>query len=183
MDEPTGLEALAAFLPVFESPDFVFGHWEQPPPDEDGTMHFPYFVLNPDAERFMGTVGFHGWVLRGFDWIAWNATDEGIALRTAEGLSNATPQQLAQLLTALVRQDRFVEGALGQAYDEGLLDENRYPSRHAGWRLTGRSNVLVQVEHVLRVVAILDGDKAIVGRGTERSPNLLDRKVVDRVDV
>jgi hypothetical protein len=84
-------------------------------------MQFPYFVLSPEAESFMGTVGFHGWVLPGFDWMAWNATGEANALRTAEGLLNATPRQLAQLLTALVRQDRFVEGALGQAYDVGLL--------------------------------------------------------------
>ena len=62
-----------------------------------------------------------GWVLN-FAWPAWKQTDEAISLRDdAAALAAATPEQLARLLTVLIRQDRFVEGALGSAYESGLL--------------------------------------------------------------
>lgn len=115
------LQALAAFLPVFDSPDFVFGHWEEPPPEPDGTLRFPYFALGPDAQSFFEEVGRGGWVINGFDWKAWNGTPEAVALRRGDGFDRATPIALARLLTALVRQDRFVEGTLAEAHESGLL--------------------------------------------------------------
>jgi len=33
----------------------------------------------------------------------------------------ATPEQLAMLLTAIVRSDRFVEGSIAGAFESGLL--------------------------------------------------------------
>lgn len=115
------LEALAAFLPVFDSADFVFGQWEQPPPDPDGTLHFPYFVFRPDAQSFLEEVDRGGWVITGFDWTTWNSTPEAVSLRRGDGLARATPIALARLFTALVRQERFVEGTLAEAHESGLL--------------------------------------------------------------
>jgi len=64
-----------------------------------------------------------GWVLWGeFDWAEWMKTQEAQRLRDdREALSRATPDQLARLLTVLIRQDRFVEGALQSAFESGLL--------------------------------------------------------------
>ncbi len=121
MTEPDRLRALAAFLAVFDSPDFVFGRWEQPAAESDGTGYFPQFVLSPQAEAFLAEVGRGGWIIDGFDWKAWNATPEAVGLRRGDGFDRATPIALARLLTALVRQDRFVEGTLAEAHEDGLL--------------------------------------------------------------
>lgn len=116
------LEAVAAFLPILSAPDFRFGHWEQPPPEPDGTLHFPYFVRGPEADAFIGALGRAGWVTPGFDWSAWGTTDEGLALRAGgEALARATPLQLAQLTTLLIRRARFVEGSLEGDYESGVL--------------------------------------------------------------
>jgi Family of unknown function (DUF6508) len=112
------LEALAAFLPAFESPDFVFGAWDEPPA---GGLQLPHFALSPVAEEFLAEVGRGGWIINGFDWKAWNATPEAVSLRRGDGFDRATPIALARLLTALVRQDRFVEGTLVEAHESGLL--------------------------------------------------------------
>ena len=39
----------------------------------------------------------------------------------ARALAQATPEQLARLLTVCVREDRFCEGALESAFESGLL--------------------------------------------------------------
>lgn len=61
-------------------------------------------------------------VLPDFDWPEWSGTAEAASLRDdPEALANATPIQLAQLITVLVREDRFCEGALGANFASGLL--------------------------------------------------------------
>ncbi|MDQ3126943.1 MAG: DUF6508 domain-containing protein, partial [Chloroflexota bacterium] len=62
------------------------------------------------------------WLIQGFDWRTWLHTDEGRALRDqADALDAATADQLAKLLTAIVRSDRFVEGSIEGAFRSGLL--------------------------------------------------------------
>jgi hypothetical protein len=57
-----------------------------------------------------------------FDWPTWMQTDEAIHLRDdLDSLAQATPEQLAHLLTVMIRQDRFVEGSLGAHAESGLL--------------------------------------------------------------
>jgi hypothetical protein len=63
-----------------------------------------------------------GWVERDFDWGTWMGTPEALNLRDAPAsLVNATPAQLAHLLTVVIRQDRFAEGSLVASYESGLL--------------------------------------------------------------
>ena len=109
------LDALAEFLPKFESPDFEFGRMESPP----GAM--PFYVLSDTASKFHKTCYQMKWV-QPFDWSKWKDSPEAIKLRDEpSALEQATPEQLERLLTVLIRQDRFVEGALGGAYESGLL--------------------------------------------------------------
>jgi hypothetical protein len=121
LTERQRLEALAAFLPVFDSPDFVFGQWADARTAAGGTLQFPHFDMSPEAEAFLAEVGRGGWIIDGFDWKAWNGTPEAVGLRRGDGFERATPIALARLLTALVRQDRFVEGTLVEAHEAGLL--------------------------------------------------------------
>ena len=115
------LRALAELVPVLAADDADFGHWETPGP-VDGVYQLPYFVFGPTAEAFRAAVGRGGWIVSGFDWMTWLQTDAGQALRDRpEALATASPDDLAKLLTAIVRSDRFVEGSIVGAFESGLL--------------------------------------------------------------
>ena len=115
--EPS-LDALAAFLPAFEAPGFVFATMEGGA--KDGTM--PWSRLAEDASRFVETAYEDGWVSPEVDWPAWKETEEARRLRDdPSAIGTATVEQLQKLLTTVIRQDRFVEGALATAFDSGLL--------------------------------------------------------------
>ncbi len=109
------LDALAEYLDAFESP-IEFGYWESP----SGSL--PYYVLHEgEPMDFVRTCYESGWI-QPFDWADWMGTPEAIELRDDPSLlERATPEQLGKLLTVIIRQDRFVEGALGSAFDSGLL--------------------------------------------------------------
>ena len=116
MSDADRLRALAELVPVLEAPDADFGHWETPP----GTLG--YFELGRAGEAFRSAVGRGGWVIAGCDWRAWLETPEGTALRERpEATAEASMEQLARLLTAIVRSDRFVEGSMEGAFESGLL--------------------------------------------------------------
>ena len=110
------LNALAEFLPIFETPDFEFGHFV----DEPGT--FGYYSFSQDASRFIDVCYEMKWVNLSFYWSAWNDSAEALQLRDdPAALESATPNQLQNLLTVVIRQDRFVEGALAAVFESGLL--------------------------------------------------------------
>jgi ADP-ribosylglycohydrolase len=114
------LRALADLLPILEAPDADFGSWA-PPSTEGGVTHLPYYTFGPAGEAFQAAVGRGGWIFP-FDWGAWLQTAEGRALTSErEALAAATPLQLARLLTAIVRSDRFTEGSIAGAFESGLL--------------------------------------------------------------
>jgi hypothetical protein len=78
--------------------------------------------MGDPAVRFVETAYHLGWVVVGLDWSEWLQTKAARRLRDdPKMLAQATPEQLAYLLTACIRQDRFVEGALGAAFESGLL--------------------------------------------------------------
>lgn len=61
-------------------------------------------------------------MIDGFDWRTWLAGPAGARLRDDRAaLAEATPEDLARLLTAIVRSDRFVEGSIAGAFESGLL--------------------------------------------------------------
>jgi hypothetical protein len=115
------LASLADLVPMLEAADADFGHWGAPPP-VDGVGHMPYFAFGPASEEWRAAVGRGSWIVMGFDWMTWLDTEEGQALRDRpEALAAATSDDLAKLLTAIVRSDRFVEGSIAGAFESGLL--------------------------------------------------------------
>jgi hypothetical protein len=107
------LRVLSRFLPDFEQADFSPGDWTEMQKQEDGVYTMPYATLSPAALEFVRAAYDGGWVLQDFSWPEWKDTDEAIALyRDPDLLAQATPRQLAQLLTVFIRQGRFVEGGL-----------------------------------------------------------------------
>lgn len=115
------LTALAELLPILEDPQADFGHWD-PARRVDGVLHLPAFTFGPTAEAFRAAVGRGGWIVTGFDWMTWLRTEDGQALHDRpDAVATASVDDLAKLITAIVRSDRFVEGSLVGAFESGLL--------------------------------------------------------------
>ncbi len=95
------LRGLAALLPLFNSPGS----------DPDTAIN----ALNEAAYRL-------GWVLADFDWSEWAHGPECQSLVTnSANVASTDPLTLARLLTAHLRLDRFCEGHLQAAFQDGHL--------------------------------------------------------------
>jgi hypothetical protein len=115
------LKAIAAFLPAFEDADFVFARRRTGEPNARGIAQLPWYGYSPTAQAFVATAYEYGWVCRA-DYATWMETRGAKRLRDEPAaLAAATPDQLASLLTVLIRHDRFVEGELAGAFRSGLL--------------------------------------------------------------
>lgn len=116
------LHGIAAFLPLFEHPGFTFGDWDEPEYVEPGVMTMPNFNISGVAYAFNKTAYDLGWVRTGFNWPDWAQSPEAIRLRDdPESMARATPDQISCLLTVIIRQERFCEGALETAFESGLV--------------------------------------------------------------
>ena len=119
MSEPSlneRLEALAAFVPIFEAQNFFYGNWHNPP------GRLPWFDLSADAVRFVSTSGRYGWVVPDIDWPAWQQSAAARQLLTnTKSIERASVADLEYLLTTHIRLDRFNEGHLASAFASGHL--------------------------------------------------------------
>ena len=92
---------------VFERADFQLGTWAGGE-NVDGVIQMPYYSLGPEAERFISMAYEFGWVTP-FDWGTWAQTPEGQRLSAGgDAVAAATPDDLARLLTTLIRSERSV---------------------------------------------------------------------------
>ncbi len=115
------LGRLADFAVAFEAPGFVAGE-DVTPVSKPGVWSMPYTRYDPEVDRFVTLAYEDGWVRANFDWGEWSATPEARTLRDdPEALASATPDQLAKLITVLVRQERFSEASLLWACEAGLV--------------------------------------------------------------
>jgi Family of unknown function (DUF6508) len=122
-DKRGRLKHLAAFGPILRDPATVFGAWHEM--TGKGTMRnaytFPWFEYSDVANRFQKML-YDGGCIRDFDWGEWKDGPEGQNLfGHRQAIAAADCDQLAKLLTTLVRQDRFVEGLLAEAYEHKIL--------------------------------------------------------------
>lgn len=114
------LDALAAFLPIFEREDFQFGTVTQPERDGD-VITMGDDVVSADTEAFIAAAYRHGWVWW-FKWAAWWGSEEAQALSIdLASIGEANEDQLAKLLTAVIRGDRLNEGLLAVSFENGLI--------------------------------------------------------------
>jgi uncharacterized protein DUF6508 len=117
------LRAIGAFVDELEAPTFDAGHWH---PSEiirrDGDTDIwsmPWYELSDRASAFVSALA---GIIVVFDWPTWARTDEAQTLHDdRQALAAASLDQLAQVATAVVREDRFNEGALGDSFDSGLM--------------------------------------------------------------
>lgn len=116
------LAGLAGFSRAFEAPGFQFATWHQPVSGTPGLHVFPACNYGDDAVAFIKAAYELGWVRQGFNWSDWMGTPEAKRLTAnPKHIAEASFDQLAKLLTALVCGDRFNEGGLRAAFDAGLL--------------------------------------------------------------
>ena len=121
MTGPKNITAIAAFLPVFDRDDYMGGTWTEP--NHEGDTFTPsYFKQDSEASAFVKTCYDNGWVLTNFDWASFAQTSEARTLHDDDAaLDGATEEQLAKLLTIVIRQDRFEEGAFAAAIECGFV--------------------------------------------------------------
>jgi len=116
------LQVLADFLPVLRRPGFKAGEICGGDETEPGVFRIPFVSYDPVVDAFVEVAYSHAWVLKDFGWPTWAQSVEAKSLRDDEtAIRKAVPEQLARLLTVCIRQDRFVEGALMNAFDSGLI--------------------------------------------------------------
>jgi hypothetical protein len=102
-----GLRALVEALPHCRKGNF--GRWE-----DAVVVYAPWIDFLTD--RLYAT----GWIRADFDWSQW-ARSEQAQTFLEKDFSNASSGDLAKLLTAFIRQDRFCEGALLNGFETGVI--------------------------------------------------------------
>jgi hypothetical protein len=113
---------LAEFAAVFEAPDFKAAEGRPLLEATPEVILWRGISYSAPVEAFVAAAYEHGWVLRSFDWPNWARSADAIRLRDDESaLAAASEEQLMQLLTVCIRQDRFAEGALLAAFESGLI--------------------------------------------------------------
>jgi len=116
------LAPIVAFLPELESAGFSPGCWRGGAPGPSGAIQAPWFEYSPRMEALLAEIRRAGLVLMGFDWMAWLDSPEGRGFRDDPGrIEQAAEIELARLLTAIIRGDRFIEGNIAGAFESGHL--------------------------------------------------------------
>lgn len=116
------LLSLAAFLPAFEAPGFVFGAWAGGERQPDGRITMPYYDIGETAQAFVSAAYTDEWVTPTFDWPAWAGSTEFERFdRDPAAIASASSDQLARLLTVYIRSERFGDGNLEAAFKRGVL--------------------------------------------------------------
>ena len=113
------LRAIGAFREELETPGFDAGAWHRSERLGE-VLTLPWFELSDRGQAFVRTLA--GIMRPGFDWPAWAQTPRARALHDDRAvLDGASAEELAMLATALIREDRFNEGALGDDFASGLM--------------------------------------------------------------
>lgn len=114
------VEALLAFLPVFEAPSFVAGKWSEVQ-EIQGETELPYFVQSQAVSDFMDACYRNGFVTD-FDWgsPAWQEQVQRYMDRP-ERLGDADLVVLRRLITTHIRNDRFCDGHLAKMFEGGHI--------------------------------------------------------------
>ena len=109
------------FMATDNSHEGSFGSWVLPKPIDQNTMALGYSTMGPLLETVYDFAYAQGFILP-FDWMTWMET-EGEQTRTnpTEQLSRRTLTETLGLVTAIFRSDRFNEGALLEAFDNGTM--------------------------------------------------------------
>jgi hypothetical protein len=96
-----------------------FGEFQVPTEDEAGVLTFPFWINGPLIDRFLDIV-YQIPIIINFNWGGW---DEGrnMARNPDFDYNTIDIPTKCKLITAIVRNDRFCEGALAEAFESGWM--------------------------------------------------------------
>ena len=86
-------------------------------PGADGVLQWPYPVYAPAVEELLAALARVG-AVPVFDWAQWDGRSR---LRSADDVAAAPLADVARFLTTLVRGERFADGTVAAALDDGRL--------------------------------------------------------------
>lgn len=111
-------QPLFELIPTIRS-TLKFGEMAGGEKDDKGTIRLPYCIEAPIVSRFLEIV-YSLPIMINFDWGAW---EEGRKIASDENFDFDTLDisTKCKLITAIVRNDRFCEGALVSAFESGLI--------------------------------------------------------------
>jgi len=111
-------QPLLALIPEIENTS-KFGEWSGRYKNEEGIIRLPYCVPTSIVSQFLEIV-YAIPIIISFDWGAW---DEGRRIASDVNFDFDTIDLVTKckLITAIVRNDRFCEGALVSAFESGLI--------------------------------------------------------------
>jgi hypothetical protein len=110
-------EPLLDLIPAIEQTS-DFGKISGGGVNEDQTISLPYYTPSKIVQEFLHTV-YDIPIIIPFDWAAW---DEGRKMAQPDfDLDSVDLITKCKLITAIVRNDRFCEGALDNAFVSGLI--------------------------------------------------------------
>jgi hypothetical protein len=99
------IDALLAFLPLFERPGRTFARWGEVEKNADGSISLPFPVYDEDGEEFFSLVGQRGWLDYGY-----KPEEAARMLADADFIGRASLEQMKTMLTFCVRGERFCDG-------------------------------------------------------------------------
>jgi hypothetical protein len=109
---------LLDLIPEIES-RFLFGDMKGGGKDESGFIQFPFWDASPVVHRFDEIV-YELPIIINFDWVKW---DEGREIVNDDdfNFNSIDIPKKCKILTAIVRSDRFSDGAIIYAFNSGLI--------------------------------------------------------------
>ncbi|MFU8813691.1 MAG: DUF6508 domain-containing protein [Balneolaceae bacterium] len=96
-----------------------FGEMKGGERTKEGALEMPYWAESEIVSRFKKIV-YEMPIIIDFDWASWDEGREMITDKNVNFDSIDTPTK-CKLITAIVRNDRFCEGALASAFESGLI--------------------------------------------------------------
>lgn len=116
--EPAGLAALAAFASRLDEP---FGDWKGGDTLNEDAITLPWFAPSPLVLDFVQAAYEHGLVVP-FEWSDWMAAGgRDLVFAAPEAMAGLSLADVQRVATAIIRGDRFSEGALAEAFEDGRM--------------------------------------------------------------
>ncbi|WP_139279885.1 DUF6508 domain-containing protein [Rhodococcoides yunnanense] len=115
-EDRSALRSLADRLDA--NPDAI-GSWVLPEPLADGSTHVGYVDYGSLVQEFLEFMYAKNLVIQ-FDWPRWRGK-EVVQEGNVREINTATPDDALKYLTVMIRADRFSEGALLDAFENGLV--------------------------------------------------------------
>jgi len=96
-----------------------FGEWEDIEEDANGVLNIPHVFPSKLVCEYTDLM-YELDLVVDFDWAGWDEGREIVTNGNYEALDNFT---LIKILTAIIRNDRFCEGALVERFEDGTIEK------------------------------------------------------------